>query len=124
MTRSQVEKIVREMLDEQYGGGLESNDETDRSATRAGQPAPDDVDTTEDRDEPEAGAVPSSVTDTLEALYASLSAEQAEALAALFTAMGDAREGNDDTPSESDGDDGSDGDDVTPALRRRHLARG
>jgi hypothetical protein len=35
MTRSQVEKIVREMLDEQYGGGLESDDETDRSATGA-----------------------------------------------------------------------------------------
>ena len=51
----------------------------------------DDADLPEDADAPPASAVPPEVSEALEALYASLSAEQASALEELFAAIAQAR---------------------------------
>ncbi|HEY7037994.1 MAG TPA: hypothetical protein VID28_04040 [Methylomirabilota bacterium] len=123
MTRAQIEKIVHNVLDEEYGGKLGADDETDSGATphaRGVTPPPDDdPEVPEGDDEAEPGVLPAAVTDAVEALCSTLSSEQAEALATLFTAMGDTLDDEDaDTePPDSDADD-------TPSRRRRHLSRG
>jgi hypothetical protein len=122
MARAQIEKIVRDVLDEEYGGGLGAGDETDSGATpraRGAMPPPDDPEVPEGDDEAGPGALPAALTDAVEALCSTLSSAQAEALATLFTAMGDALDDEDaDTePPDSDDDD-------TRSRRRRHLSRG
>jgi hypothetical protein len=124
MTRAQIEKIVRDVLDEEYGGGLGAGDETDSGATTytrgSATALPDDPEgpeVPEGDEETEPGALPAPVMDAVEALCSSLSSAQAEALAALFTAMGDALDDGDAEPPDPDGD-------ATRSRRRRHLSRG
>jgi hypothetical protein len=116
MTKAQIEKIVRDVLDEEYSGKLGADDETDSGATTR----PDDLEVPEGDDEAEPGVLPESVTDAVEALCSTLSSAQAEALATLFTAMADTLDDEDADTETPDSDDADD----TRSRRRRHLSRG
>src|SRR5262245_36749774 len=96
-----IEKIVRRVLDEELdernGATLEAIERLGRVLTEEVIPrlpddaGADDIDPADDADMPEeelpAGAVPAAVSEALEALYASLTAEQANALEELFAAI-------------------------------------
>jgi hypothetical protein len=157
-TKADIEKIVRDILDEHDGaeaatlkavqrvtkllteqviprlsngvdnGAPDTGDDADEGenqtplAARGGKPAPDDEDPgmpPDDWDEPATRPVPAAVTQAVEELYQGLSPDQADALAAVFTAMsGELEGGEEPEPLEPEDDD------PTPSRRQRHFSRG
>jgi hypothetical protein len=125
-TKTDIEKIVRLLTDQiipklgAEADGAEGEDEGD--VVGADDGADDSAEApTED--------VPMAVTEAFEAAYRSLSAEQAEALAALFTAigqeMGAGGEGEDGESEEGEDDDvgTNPAEDVQAPPRRRRFQR-
>jgi hypothetical protein len=157
-TKADIEKIVRDILDEHDGAeaatlkavqrvtkllteqviprlsngidngvpdtGDDAEDGENQAllSARSARPAPDDEDPgmpPDDGEEPATRPVPTAVTQAVEELYQGLSPDQAEALAAVFTAMRDELDGGED-PEPSEPED----DDPTPSRRQRHFSRG
>jgi hypothetical protein len=152
-TKTDIEKVVRKILDEQSGdahvGGANgatlkaiqrvSRLLTDQIIPRLGVEADDaevedggedDVVGDDDGAEAPAEDVPMVVTEAFQAAYRSLSADQAEALASLFTAIGqEMGAGSDEREEGEEGEDGNAGtspaEDVqTPPIRKRRFPRG
>jgi hypothetical protein len=150
-TKTDIEKVVRKVLDEQHdrsasGPTLEAIQRvsrllTDQVIPRLGVDA-DGVETGDDEGDPvgaddgadaPAGDVPAAVSEAFEAAYRSLSAEQAEALAALFTAIGqEMGAGGEEGEQGEEGEEGEDDDGAagpaddaqTPPVRRHRFPRG
>lgn len=112
-TRAEIEKVVRKVLQEEQGKTDEatlkavqrvstllttqvipklSDDSGEgRAATDTDDvsPVPEEPEIPEEGDEPPAEGIPQAAKAAFEELYKSLSAEQAQSLAALFTAIGE-----------------------------------
>ncbi len=114
-TRAEIEKVVRKVLQEEQGKTDEatlkavqrvstllttqvipklSDDSGEgRAATDTDDvsilPVPEEPEVPEEGDEPPAEGIPQAAKAAFEELYKSLSAEQAQSLAALFTAIGE-----------------------------------
>jgi hypothetical protein len=120
--------LTEQVIPKLSNGAPDTGDEVDDGeeqtplARRGAKPAPEDEDPgmpPDDGDQLETGPVPAAVMQAVEDLYQGLSPDQAEALAAVFTAMRDELEGGED-PEPSEPED----DDPTPSKRQRHLSRG
>jgi hypothetical protein len=111
MTRLLTEQVIPNLPDPgdamddepEEQAPVRAKDSARAFGARAGRPGADLAhvpETPDDEDEPPAVDVPEAVTEALHAVYSNLSAEQAEALAALFTAIGQEPGMGDDSESE------------------------
>jgi hypothetical protein len=118
MSRVLTEEVIPRLPDDDADAGYDEDEPTEGNgrarAMRAGHAKPgiddpaDEPDTPEDEDELPQQSVPEAVSEAFEALYASLTAEQANALAELFAAIAE------------DPADEADESDAPPAERRTH----
>jgi hypothetical protein len=73
-------------------------------AAKPGADPSDDTETPDDGEDEPAHEVPTAVTEAMQAVYGSLSADQAQALAAVFTAISEEPGSNDESDWEQDQD--------------------
>jgi hypothetical protein len=96
MSRVLTEEVIPRLSEDEDAGYDEEEPDGDNGRTRAlragraqseiDDPS-DESDISEDEDEPPLQTVPEAILEVFEALYASLTAEQADALAELFAAI-------------------------------------